>query len=331
VFIREKCDSCAECLIQCPFTDYDGERAAAEWEQLMAGRTAPILSECATCAACNEICPQGANPFDLIVELQEQTGALNVSDKMKEMFSAMCQAKNKVTPGDPERPALSVCVVRRSFPHDVKGRPFEGLTLIRGEDYFCQMGWVHLGMFSPVREGLAAFIQNLAALGHDEIIFVHDECYSAATVVARDLGVEVPFRPIHVLEYLRDWLKEHTREVKPLGMKIAYQRPCSSRWTPEKEPLVDEVLSLIGAERVKREYDRKNALCCAFPLMVTDPQRAISYKNKNIEDAKTHGAEALATLCPLCYQSLAPVVSEHGLPAYTMIDLVRMALGEQLD
>jgi Fe-S oxidoreductase len=278
----------------------------------MAGQRAPILSECATCAACNEICPQGANPFDLIVELQEQTGALGVSEKMKEMFSAMCQAKNKVTPGDPARPALSACVMRRSFPHDVKGRPFRGMTFIRGEDYF-------------------TFIRNLDVLGHDEIVFAHDDCYTAATVVARALGVEVPFRPIHVLEYLRDWLKEHTREVKPLGMKIAYQRPCSSRWTPEKEPLVDEVLALIGAERAQRQYDRKNALCCAFPLMVTDPQRAISYKNKNIEDAKAHGAEALAALCPLCYQSLAPVVSEHGLPAYTMIDLVRMALGESLD
>ena len=186
-----------------------------------------------------------------------------------------------------------------------------------------------------MRAGIAAFIRNLAALGHDEIVFVHDECYSAATVVARDLGVEVPFRSIHLAEYLRDWLKEHTREVKPLGMKIAYQRPCSSRWTPEKEPLVDEVLSLIGAERVERKYDRKNALCCAFPLMVTDPQRAISFKNKNIanaiDDAMAHGAEALVTLCPLCYQSLAPVVSEHSLPAYTLIDLVRLSLGEYLD
>jgi len=331
LFIRGKCDSCGECLLRCPFTEYDQERSQREWKQLLAGENAPILSACATCAACNEICPQGANPFDLIVDLQERTGALGVSEKMKEMFSAMCQARNKVTPGDPARPALSVCVVRRSFPHDVKGRPFEGMTLIRGEDYFCKMGWVHLGMFSPVREGIAAFIANLAALGHEEIVFVHDECYSAAAVVARDLGVEVPFRPVHLLEYLRGWLSEHTREIKPLGLKIAYQRPCSSRWTPEKEPLVDEVLELIGAKRVERKYDRQNALCCAFPLMVTDPQRAIGYKNKNIEDARGHGAEALITLCPLCYQSLAPVVSEHGLPAYTLIDLVRLALGENLD
>jgi Fe-S oxidoreductase len=316
MFIREKCDSCGECLIQCPFVEYDQARAVLEWEKLLAGETASILSKCATCAACNEICPQEANPFDLIVELQEQTGALGVSGKMKEMFLAMCQAKTKVTPGDPDRPALSVCVVRRSFPHDVKGRPFEGMTLIRGEDYFCQVGWVHLGMFSPVREG---------------IVFAHDDCYSAATTLARDLGVEVPFRPIHIAEYLRDWLKEHPQAMKPLGMQIAYQRPCSSRWTPWKEPIVDELLGMIGVERVERKYDRKKALCCAFPLMVTNPERAIRYKNKNIEDAKAHGAEALVTLCPLCYQSLAPVVSEHGLPAYTLIDLVRMALGEQLD
>lgn len=330
MFIREKCDSCGECLLRCHFVEYDRERAVLEWEQLLSGESAPILSACATCAACNEICPRGANPFDLIVELQEQTGALGVSEQMREMFVAMCQAGNKVTPGDPSRPALSLCVVRRSFPHDVKGRPFAGMTLVRGEDYFCHLGWLHLGMASPLREGIAAFIKNLAALGHDQIVFVHDDCYTAATAVARDLGVEVPFRPVHVVEYLRDWLKEHTREVKPLGMQIAYQRPCASRWTPEKEPLVDEVFKLIGVERLPRKYDRENALCCAFPLMLTDPERAVRYKNLNIEDARAHGAEALATLCPLCYQSLAPVVSEHGLPAYTLIDLVRLALGESL-
>ena len=130
--MRESCDTCGECLIRCPFVEYDETRAVEEITRLLAGRGSPILADCVTCAACNEFCPQDANPFDLIVSLQEQTGALGIPEPMKEMFRAMCRARNKVTPGYPERPALSLCVVRRSFPNDVKGRPFEGMTLARG-------------------------------------------------------------------------------------------------------------------------------------------------------------------------------------------------------
>ena len=50
-------------------------------------------------------------------------------------------------------------------------------------------------------------------------------------------------------------------------MKVAYQRPCASRYTPEKDPLVNEIFELIGVERVEPSVrGRINALCCGVEV-----------------------------------------------------------------
>ena len=41
-------------------------------QDLIDGKNTPLLDRCATCYACNEFCPTGANPFDRIAELQEE-------------------------------------------------------------------------------------------------------------------------------------------------------------------------------------------------------------------------------------------------------------------
>src|SRR3989304_4536328 len=78
-FLAARCAFCGECPARCPYIDYDKERAAFEMKSLVAGEEAPILASCVTCFACNEICPTGARPFDLILERQEQFGSLGIA------------------------------------------------------------------------------------------------------------------------------------------------------------------------------------------------------------------------------------------------------------
>ena len=42
---------------------------------LMDGKEADILKQCITCIACNDYCPNGADPSNLIFKMQEKTGA----------------------------------------------------------------------------------------------------------------------------------------------------------------------------------------------------------------------------------------------------------------
>jgi Fe-S oxidoreductase len=161
-------------------------------------------------------------------------------------------------------------------------------------------------------------------------VFVHDDCYATVTTEAKQYGIEVPFRPIHVIEYLRDQMKARKGAIKKLNMKIAYQRPCASRYTPEKEPMVDELFDLIGVERVARKYDRKDALCCGLPLMFRDMERGAEIQGRNLDDAKQAGATAMTFLCPVCIRGLGTGCVERGLDIYMVSDLCRLALGEQI-
>ena len=185
-------------------------------------------------------------------------------------------------------------------------------------------------MTSPLDKGIRSFIDNLAATGEKEIVFVHDDCYATVVTKAKQYGIETPLRPIHIIEYLRDQMKARRDEIKKLNIKIAYQRPCASRYTPEKEPMLDELFDLIGVERVARKYDRKDAMCCGLPMMFRDPSKGAEIQAKNLDAAKAKGAAAMTFLCPVCIRGLGAGATERGMDIYMISDLCRLALGEQI-
>ena len=121
---------------------------------------------------------------------------------------------------------------------------------------------------------------------------------------------------------------DRTIAIDKLNLKIAYQRPCASRYTPLKEPALDELFDLIGVERVKRKYDGINALCCGAPLSLVDKKRVFDIQKRNIDDAKDAGSQAITFLCPVCAMNLRDKAKGSGLDNYMLIELCQLALGE---
>jgi Fe-S oxidoreductase len=328
VFDEARCDRCGDCFVRCLYVDYDKERAAFEIEELIAGREAPILSACITCFACNEYCPTDARPFDLIMERQEQFGSLKVPLQMIASQEARYAVSTEVRVPEAKGRVLSTCVFSNSDPDLFEGRLFEGLPVVRGRHFFCHILFDHLGAPSVTERHAQTFVDNLAAPGAEEVILIHDDCYSMLVDRAPQLGITVPFQPVHILEYLRDYLDAHGEDITPLHLRVAYQRPCASRLSPAKEEAVDAILERIGVERVKRQYDREKALCCSGAVAVLQPEAAPALRARNLDDAQEAGAEAMCYLCPMCRQTMAQDVQARGLGNYHIIELVRMALRE---
>ncbi|MBN1289614.1 MAG: (Fe-S)-binding protein [Actinobacteria bacterium] len=326
MFNAEKCDLCGDCLVLCPYVDYDREEAVEQFRLLMEDETPKILSECVTCAGCNEFCEKGANPFDLILARQEQTGIPHIPEENTKIFRGLADVRSEIIPGNADKPALSLCSVGEIIPGLFDGPMFEGMTILKGGDYFCRLGYIHMGLETPVRENTEKFVENLAASGAEEIVFYHDDCYALLALKAYEYGIDVPFKPIHIIEYLLERVKNRKNNITPLGMKIAYQRPCASRCTPQKDECLDELFRMIGVERVAREYDRINALCCGAPLMPRDRERAKALKKRNVADAVSHGADAFVYLCPLCTLNLRKIASVEGLENHHVIELVKRAV-----
>jgi len=315
MFEMSQCDECGTCFMQCQYVNFSREKAIHEIHALKKGDNPDILKECITCMACNEYCPNGANPYDLILRVHKERGIKFVADEIVE--------------GDPDKLVLNLCVMEHAYPRNMtESEMFKDLTTVRGSDYFSRIVYLHTGMESKIRAHAQTYIDNLMKLNAREIIFVHDDCYTMVAKKAPEYGISVPFTPIHIVEYMLHFLKEHKNSLSKLQKKIAYQRPCISRYTPEKEPFLDELFELIGVERVARQYDRQNALCCAFGLRETDPGRGYKILKKNLDDAIAHEADAMVFLCPGCYWLTSEACEERSLPSIFITDLCRMALAE---
>jgi len=325
-----KCNRCLECLRRCKYIDkekYDEKKMMKEINALIEGKDTDILRDCIVCRACNEYCPKGADPFDRIAELHEKFGMIFVPEMAT--FDRMQYWPNRVIKGESDKPVLCLCIMEPGmYPHRTfEGQMFDGLTVVRGGDYFCASGIVLGGGWNRMRELVKRFVDNLAKLEAEEIIFPHDDCYGTLTHLAPGWGIEVPFKYVHIFEYMRDYLKEHQDRITKLNKKVAYQRNCMSRYIPrEIFAVLDEVFELIGVERVARKYDREDALCCAG--VIADPERRTNIQDMNVIDAKVHGAEAMTFVCGGC-AAISMACYRHGLAPIYLVNLVRMALGEK--
>lgn len=324
-----KCDLCGDCLVKCVYVDYDKDKAVAEIKALMEAKQADILSNCITCCACREYCPTGADPYDLICKMQEKTGTFPISEDALALFERSLEIPSELILGDPDKPVLSLCVMERMIPEGaLDSQLFQGMTVVKGREYFCLIGYVHVGKESPIERNAQKFIDKMASLGKD-IVFLHDDCYAMVHAKVKDYDITAPFKYMHLFEYLRNYLRDHQRSITKLGKKVAYQRPCASRYTPEKDVFLDEIFELIGVERPPRKYEWETALCCTGAIINVWRDRAIEIQAKNIGDAIECGADAIVTLCPMCDRVLRRPTSQRGFNKIFITDLCRIALGEK--
>lgn len=334
-YSKEVCEACDthDCLIRCSYIKMDLKTAKEERQRLLRGEKSPVLTECVTCYACEEYCPHGNHPFYLIVERQEQLGIWPVPQPLTKQQIIMMAPKGKIIPQKVRSPVVNMCY----FPMlagCVRGKLFQGASTIVGSDVFCNIMWLHFGKNSVIRERLPEMIANiwehyLKDSGVKELICFHDECYGAYTHLAPAFGLTVPFQPIHLFEYLTRRLDELKDQIRPLGQKVAYQRPCSNRLIPETQHWVDDIFKRIGVERVERKYDRGNALCCGAVIRAQQmDDLADDVQKRNLDDMVETGSKYCVFNCPACLFTLGDAVMKRGIIPILMSELCQIALGE---
>jgi len=326
MFREDLCNRCGKCLSQCQWMDIDHKKAVELIEKLINKEHTPVLDNCITCYACNEFCPENAHPFELIASLQEKYYTLCPKGKLDAVEKRFSSTEEVVQPPQADQ-IMSLCVFKETNPNLIEGELYD-LPQVSGKPYFCWVLFSHMGGVSIQKNHVKALIQRLALSKPKEVVCFHDDCYTMLAHLAPAYGFDVPFRPVHLAEHIVRCLKKTRLSLNSLDIKIAYQRPCASRYTPEKEKFIDELFDIVGVKRVDRIYDQQNAMCCAGVKKILGMDDPAPYQEENIMDAVNAGARALVCLCPMCMKSLATTADRHNLPIIFIGDLARLAIGE---
>jgi succinate dehydrogenase / fumarate reductase, cytochrome b subunit len=100
----------------------------------------------------------------------------------------------------------------------------------------------------------------------------------------------------------------------------------------EEPKSFEALIAALGAEPV---YYRGRVMCCGFPILFVKEGTANRIAATQIDDARAHGAHAMATPCPLCHISLDSFQNKaerevgHPLdmPVFHLPQLVGLAFG----
>jgi hypothetical protein len=340
-FDADLCAACptSDCLVKCQYMNVDRETARNEMMKIAKGEDSFVLHRCATCYSCEEYCRFGNHPFYLISEKREEKGILAASRPIVNQWTYMTEPKKgqpdlegmQYEVGEVKEKAISLCAME-DVKRFRKGKLFEdvGGSYIFGLEFFCQVVHLHYARPSVIKERLPRILENIRHLGIKQLICLHDECYGSFISLAPAYGMDVPFQPIHYYEYLYDRLRELEDKIKPLNIKVAYQRNCSARLSPDKQHFVNDIFKLIGVELVERTYQGENALCCGGVLVDTaGPETAFGVQERNLDDMVRSGAEYCVFNCPACQWILSEKVSRRGMKPIHMIDLCSLGIGEK--
>ena len=332
-FDENLCKTCptCDCLVLCQYMDLDIDKAKEEIMKISEGEDSFVLQDCVTCYGCEEYCKRGNHPFYLITERRQQKGILTSPRAITKQWINIGEPRGKYRLGEIKEKILSFGFMPE-FLQLVKGRLFDDVmpSYVFGQEFFCNVVYIHFANTSIIKERLPMVIDNFKKLGVQEVVCVHDECYGSFASLAPAYGIEVPFKSIHYFEYLYNRLERLGDEIRPLNIKVAYQRPCSSRLSPDKHHFVADIMKLIGVDLVERRYQGENALCCGGIFgMAFGYELANDVQTRNVDDMVDSGAEYCVFNCPACQSALAAKVTKKGIKPIHIIDLCRMAIGEK--
>jgi heterodisulfide reductase subunit B2 len=150
-------------------------------------------------------------------------------------------------------------------------------------------------------------------------------------------------RVSHFLELLRDeltWPKLQECIIRPLtGLKIAPYYGCLllrpqneiGLDDPDQPSILHDLLASLGCEVIDFPYQVE---CCGSYLAVSKPELPEQLSKEILSSARKHGAQAIATACPLCQFNLdysqrseASGNNDDALPVYYFTQLMAVALG----
>ena len=363
-FREDLCTLCGECLHLCPVLKLPIEEAKIEIKNLIERKESKyVLYKCTTCFSCNLICPQSANPYQLILErwndLYKKRGAPSIArflcptmeNNLWQLLNIFLSNQERswihkwmhYTPKSEDIPLLIGNYIHL-FPFIIgESKLLEYFPAVDRIDQWEGGAYFYQGGYLDVVQRIAKRCKNdfdswgvknvMACLDAVQFIF--------KDVHPREMGVE------HSQNFLNfnQWLLESINSgklklVKPLNITTTVHDNCYSKTEGEKYwDVPREILKKCGCQIIEMKHNRMNSLCCGFGHAASWRKSIsimfdiITEGIKKFKEAEETGAEALISYCGGCIYLLwaTKVLLRSKIEIFHLIEIVRMAMGEKLN
>jgi Fe-S oxidoreductase len=366
-FRKDRCRQCGACLMACPVVHLPQRAARYDRERAIHGLFGESLSLslCTTCNACDLVCPEGAGPYELVLERFDEESRLKGLPGMARMvfpnedlnlWSLLRPLMSDREAGDLEQWASNLSKKHRAVmltgfytnlvPFLLQGDLFGrcGMPVAGSEGLWGCGGDSHkLGLIG-VTERVARLLEaQFASMNVEKVVcFMEAEAAMLSEVLPGRYGARFPFEVEPLGDWLRDGIARGKIEIKnPLGMNVTVHDNCMSRCLEGRpQEVMRSLMKDCGCSVVEMEHSRERALCCGWaatiPSLFSGAGLAGTFMhmifslNRRLGEAIESGADAVVTGCPACYIFLSFIryLTNRTIDVYHTVEIVRMAAGE---
>ena len=352
-FFREDlCDRCGDCFAACPYLELPQEAAKGEIIALIESADARPLEVCNTCHTCDAVCPQGADPYELVLERwsERRKGTLPTAARLvtpSEPCNLWTSLKAILPPDerallrawDDFSPCDEICLTgfhTSVVPYLLKAKVLEGLPKIVGSEalFGCAGDIYKTGSFDMVEQIARRLERVFAEMGVKKVVAsMSAEGMVLSDILPRRFGARFAFE----VEALDDWLLRKLREeeiltVRELGLRVAVHDNCLSKMRGGHLQEVNrEIVRRTGCEVVEPAHTRDHSLCCGFGAAAARfrVMDIMASGYRRLRELESTGADAAVVYCPACLFILSVIKEMAGsrMPFYHPVELVEMAAG----
>ncbi len=366
VFKANECTRCGICFNECPEMHLPIEIAKNEVMRLIHGQDSIVLKHCTSCFSCNHFCPYDCKPYQLILENWNRqynergapalykfvcpTEKNNVWEMLYQLTPKFERDQIKMWM---ETPPKNTILLVGNYTHLMSfvlsgSELLDHFTVVDLIDHWEVAGYLYqLGYLDLVEKIGNQVKADLDKWGVKKIVTFLDAVeHMLNEVHPNEMGIKFSQKVVNFNTWLLDIIDSGKISLpNSIGMKVAIHDNCYSKsgkvdgktyWE-----LARKVIKQTGCDIVEMEHNREHALCCGFGAgcswttghAFNIPFDMMSTTEKRFQEAIATGADALVTYCGGCLYLLwaARELLEYDLPIYHHIELVRLAMGENID
>lgn len=351
-----KCTLCGQCLIQCPVLSLDENQARTEIQALIKGEKAPhVFSRCTLCYGCNNFCPEGLRPHELILQRVLESRKKPVPAMIPYMCNGMTQPsffpdlyrslgpeETKILEKWSEIPSKSEdilwigCIGRMSCRDLEHSRVLRSLPKYGPPDMCCGELHYRFGSWEAYVQRTRATLARFEQLDIKRMVCYCGSCYSFLSVFLPQVyGKALPFQLISLYQWLAEKMAAGEISVrKPLNYNAAIHEACYvSELGDSFASDLRTLYTAAGVKCLELEHHGTQNLSCGGASMSRSQnifKSILPAQNRKYREAKATGAKNMAVNCPGCYLTLYFTAWMKGIKLHYMPDELLKAFGDDI-